>query len=62
MNPGMLLKLDAYSINAMKGIAQDLLPKVLVVDLGLPESYTYEWHNALPGFSWDFTWDNINYH
>ena len=41
MNPGMLLKLDITSIDAMKMVLGEFLPKYLMVDMNLPHEYSY---------------------
>lgn len=41
MNPGMLLKLDITSIDAMKMVFGEFLPKYLMVDMNLPHEYSY---------------------
>lgn len=62
MNPGMLLRLDSTSINSMKDVLQDLAPKRLLIDMNLPENYTFAWNTQIPGLEWDITFQDIKYH
>jgi hypothetical protein len=62
MNPGMLLKLDITSIDAMKMVFGEFLPKYLMVDMNLPHEYSYAAKFfQIPGLEWDIAWSNIKY-
>ena len=62
MNPGMLLKLDITSIDAMKMVFGEFLPKYLMVDMNLLHEYSYAAKFfQIPGLEWDIAWSNIKY-
>jgi len=63
MNPGMMLRVDEYSVNAMKSVLSRYLHKELSetpFDL-MPTDYHYKYNSRIPGASWAFDFTNIEY-
>lgn len=63
MNPGMMLRVDELSINAMRSVIQRYVSKELYetpYDL-LPHKYRYNYKSRIPGMSWELILDDIKY-
>ena len=60
MNPGMMLRVDRSSIDAMKKVFGKYLPNMLAIDMELPETYMYD-YNKIWGMEFRFTYKNITY-
>jgi hypothetical protein len=60
MNPGMRVRLEESTINAMKGNLQRFLPRYIPVDKDLPTEYSYKM-TYFYIFSWTFEWTKIKY-
>ena len=61
MNPGMMLRVEENSIEAMKRSLSNHLSSFVSNNLELPEEYHYEYESKIPGFSWQIDWTNITY-
>ena len=61
MNPGMMLRVDEYSVDAMKNVIARYLPTYVNSGLNLPRNYTYEYNSYIPGFSWAIDYQDIVY-
>ena len=63
MNPGMMLRIDDYSVEAMKSVMQRTIPQELISEptIIMPEEYHYKYDSRLPGCSWAIDWENIQY-
>jgi hypothetical protein len=61
MNPGMMLRVDEYSVNAFKSVFQRELPDNIVSVFNLPDEYHYKYSSYLPGCSWSVDYEDIEY-
>lgn len=61
MNPGMMLRVDEFSVEAMKSVITRLLPVYVHQDMGLPSEYHYEYTSRIPGLDWKVDWEDIKY-
>ena len=63
MNPGLMLRVDDYSIDAMKRVMNKHFAHELVdePEKMLPSEYHYEYNSYLPGCSWAIDYENIQY-
>lgn len=56
-----MLRVDEYSVNAMKSVLQRFLPNYVDMGFNLPTNYTYEHYSWIPGFSWSIDYQDIVY-
>lgn len=56
MNPGMMLRVDEFSIEAMKSVMARLLPVYVHEDMGMPHEFHYEYDSYIPGADWQIDW------
>jgi hypothetical protein len=61
MAPGMMLRVDEYSVDAMKNVLGRVLPTYVGSGLNLPSSYHYEYNSYIPGLSWSIDYEDIVY-
>ena len=61
MNPGMMLRVDEFSLEAMKSVMSRFLPVYVHEDLGMPKEFHYEYDSKIPGADWQMDWEDIEY-
>jgi hypothetical protein len=64
MYPGMMLRVDESSFEAMKSVISRTLPHELASSQSnnkMPEEFHYKYDSRMPGCSWAIDWENIEY-
>jgi hypothetical protein len=63
MNPGMMLRIDEYSVEAMKSVISRHIPKNESYFDNVPmiKDFTYKYNSRLPGCDWSVDWTDIKY-
>ena len=61
MRPGMMLRVDEYSVDAFKSVFQRYLPNEIVSTFNLPSEYHYKYKTGVPGLSWSIDYEDIQY-
>lgn len=62
MNPGMMLRIDQTSIDALKRVCERYLPNYFNVDLEIPEQYYYHFDSSVTdSLDWSISWTDIQY-
>lgn len=61
MNPGMMLRVDEYSVDAMKQVFEKYLPNYVESSIDMPKNFTYEYNTWVPGMSFAIDWEDISY-
>ena len=62
MNPGMAIRLEQQTVEAMKRAMQEFLPNYVQHDIGLPKTAEYAirpWD--ISWLSWEWNWTDITY-
>jgi hypothetical protein len=60
-NPGMQIRLEQQSINALRKAMESFLPHYINADLNLPKSYNFTFDLFFDGLIWNYQWTDITY-
>jgi len=61
MNPGMQIRLEQKSLDALKMAMQRFFPHYFNADINFPREYEFDFGLYVDFLTWHFKWSNIQY-